>query len=52
MITGLWTAMEVDLKDELISTSHMTAVLLQQLFQQAEKVHMKMQPKVAEIENK
>ncbi|XP_003387511.1 PREDICTED: leucine zipper transcription factor-like protein 1 [Amphimedon queenslandica] len=52
MVSGIWTAIEVDLEAELINSSHMSAILMRQLFQQAERVHMRMQPQIAEIENK
>ena len=52
MLSGMWSVMEADLEAELISSSHMSALLLQQLFQQADHVHLKMKLNVAELENK
>lgn len=52
MMKSVWTAIEIELESELINTGHMTALLMKQLFQQAEKVHMRMTPQINEIENK
>jgi hypothetical protein len=52
MFTAVWKAIEADLEAELINSSHVSAILIQQLFQQAENVHLKMQPRIALLEDK
>lgn len=51
MVMGIWTAIQADLEAELINSSHVSALLLRQLFQQAEKVYVKMQPQIAELDS-
>ena len=52
MLDGMWSAVKSDVETELISSSHMSALLLQQLLQQADEVHLRMNVSVAELENK
>ena len=52
MVASMWSAVLADVEAELISSTHMSALLLQQLYAQAEKVHLKLQSRVADIENK
>ncbi len=52
MLDGMWSAVKSDIETELISSSHLSALLLQQLLQQADEVHLRMKVNVAELENK
>lgn len=52
MLDGLWSAVKSDVETELISSAHVSTLLLQQLLQQADEVHLRMKISVAELENK
>jgi len=41
-----------DTETELISSTHMTVLLLKQLFEQAERWHLKLQVDLSELENR
>lgn len=52
MLNGMWSAVKSDVETELISSAHISTLLLQQLLQQADQVHLRMKVNVAELENK
>ena len=52
MLTGLCGLVKADVGSDLINSSHTNALLLRQLFQRAEKWHLKLQANVSEIEDK
>ena len=52
MVMGIWGAVQADIEADLISHSHMTALLLQQLLKEAEKYHIQLPMDVAQIENR
>lgn len=52
IITDLMDIIKTDVDQELMNTSHMNALLLVQLFQQAEKWHLKLQADISELENR
>ena len=52
MLDSMWSAVKSDVEIELINSSHLSALLLQQLLQQADEVHLRMKVNVAELENK
>ena len=52
MLDGLLTVVRSDVDEELLNTSHTNVLLLRQLFQQAEKWHLKLQADISELENR
>lgn len=52
MLDGLLTVVRGEVDDELLNTSHTNVLLLRQLFQQAEKWHLKLQADISELENR
>lgn len=52
MLDSLCGVLKADVDSDLINTSHTNALLLRQLFQQAEKWHLKLQANITEIEDK
>lgn len=52
MVMGIWGAVQADTEADLISHSHMTALLLQQLLKEAEKYHVQLPMDVAQLENR
>ncbi|PSN46103.1 Leucine zipper transcription factor-like protein 1 [Blattella germanica] len=52
LLTGLSQVVRGDIETELISSSHMTILLLKQLFEQAEKWHLRLQADLSELENR
>ncbi|ESN96260.1 hypothetical protein HELRODRAFT_68387, partial [Helobdella robusta] len=52
IIECLNTLVRADVETELIHTSHTVVLMLVQLFQQAEKWHLKLQPDISELENR
>eukprot|EP00057_Strongylocentrotus_purpuratus_P009373 XP_011663847.1 PREDICTED: leucine zipper transcription factor-like protein 1 isoform X5 [Strongylocentrotus purpuratus] len=52
MLDGLEAVVRGEVESELINTSHTNVLLLRQLFQQAEKWHLKLQADISELENR
>ncbi len=52
MLNGMWSAVKSEIQTELMSSAHLSTLLLQQLLQQADEVHLRMKINVAELENK
>ena len=52
LLDGLVTVVRGEVDTELIHTSHTNVLLLIQLFQQAEKWHLKLQADISELENR
>lgn len=52
MLDSLCGVLKADVDSDLLNSSHTNALLLRQLFQQAEKWHLKLQANIAEIEDK
>ena len=52
MLNGMWSAVKSEIETELMSSAHLSTLLLQQLLQQADEVHLRMKINVAELENK
>lgn len=52
MLDGLLAVLRGEVDDELLNTSHTNVLLLRQLFQQAEKWHLKLQADISELENR
>ena len=52
MLDGLLTVVRGEVDSELIHTGHTNVLLLMQLFQQAEKWHLKLQADISELENR
>ncbi|XP_077993397.1 leucine zipper transcription factor-like protein 1 [Glandiceps talaboti] len=52
MLDGLEAVVRGEVELELINTSHTNVLLLRQLFQQAEKWHLKLQADISELENR
>jgi leucine zipper transcription factor-like protein 1 len=52
LLLGLCKAVQADVETELISSTHMTVLLLKQLFEQAEKWHLRLQADLSELENR
>ncbi|XP_071492928.1 leucine zipper transcription factor-like protein 1 [Diadema antillarum] len=52
LLDGLEAVVRGEVESELINTSHTNVLLLRQLFQQAEKWHLKLQADISELENR
>lgn len=52
LLHGLCKVVQADTETELISSTHMTVLLLKQLFEQAEKWHLRLQVDLSELENR
>lgn len=52
MLDGLLAVVRGEVDEELLNTSHTNVLLLRQLFQQAEKWHLKLQADISELENR
>ncbi|XP_067931282.1 leucine zipper transcription factor-like protein 1 [Watersipora subatra] len=52
MLDGLLVVVRGEVDDELLNTSHTNVLLMRQLFQQAEKWHLKLQADISELENR
>lgn len=52
IVDSLQDLMIVELESELINATHTNILLLQQMFEQAEKWHLKLQVDVSQLENK
>ncbi|XP_006821570.1 leucine zipper transcription factor-like protein 1 [Saccoglossus kowalevskii] len=52
MLDGLEAVVRGEVETELINTAHTNVLLLRQLFQQAEKWHLKLQTDISELENR
>lgn len=52
MLDGLLVVIRGEVESELLNTAHTNVLLLRQLFQQAEKWHLKMQADISELENR
>ncbi|KAK2167363.1 hypothetical protein NP493_1278g00031 [Ridgeia piscesae] len=52
MLDGLLAVVNGEVETELINTAHTNILLLRQLFQQAEKWHLKLQADISELENR
>lgn len=51
MLDGLCSVLKADIGSDLIHNSHTSALLLRQLFQQAEKWHLKLQVELSDLES-
>ncbi|CAH1774708.1 unnamed protein product, partial [Owenia fusiformis] len=51
MLDGLLAVVRGEVESELINTAHTNVLLLRQVFQQAEKWHLKLQADISELEN-
>lgn len=52
MLSGLSAVVRGDVESELISTAHTNALLLRELFAQAEKCYMKLQADINKLETR
>ena len=52
IIDHMEVAVSNEIEAELLNTAHATSILLQQLFSQAEKWHLKLNTNISELENK
>ncbi|CAD5112089.1 DgyrCDS1330 [Dimorphilus gyrociliatus] len=52
MLDGLLVVIRGEMESELLNTAHTNVLLLRQLFQQAEKWHLKLQADISELENR
>lgn len=52
MLDGLLSIVRGEVESELINTSHTNVLLMRQVFQQAEKWHLKLQADISELENR
>ena len=52
MLDGLLSVVRGEVESELINTAHTNILLLRQVFQQAEKWHLKLQADISELENR
>lgn len=52
MLDGLLAVVHGEVETEFINTAHTNVLLLRQLFQQAEKWHLKLNADVSELENR
>ena len=52
MLEGLLSVVRGEVESELINTAHTNVLLLRQVFQQAEKWHLKLQADISELENR
>ncbi|KAJ9593406.1 hypothetical protein L9F63_015032 [Diploptera punctata] len=52
LLIGLSRVIRGDIETELITSTHMTILLLKQLFEQAEKWHLRLQADLSELENR
>ncbi len=52
MLNGLLSVVRGEVESELINTAHTNVLLLRQVFQQAEKWHLKLQADISELENR
>jgi leucine zipper transcription factor-like protein 1 len=52
LLLGLCKLVQADVETELINSTHMTILLLKQLFEQAEKWHLRLQADLSELENR
>lgn len=52
MLDGLLSVVRSEVDEELLNTAHTNVLLLRQLFQQAEKWHLKLQADISELENR
>ena len=52
MLDGLLSVVRGEVESELINTAHTNVLLLRQVFQQAEKWHLKLQADISELENR
>ncbi|XP_064615343.1 leucine zipper transcription factor-like protein 1 [Liolophura sinensis] len=52
MLDGLLAVVRGEVESELINTAHTNVLLMRQVFQQAEKWHLKMQADISELENR
>ena len=52
MLDGLLVVVVGEMETELINTAHTNILLLRQLFQQAEKWHLKLAADISELENR
>lgn len=51
MLDGLCAVLKADIGSDLIHNSHTSALLLRQLFQQAEKWHLKLKVDLSELQS-
>ncbi|XP_014680322.1 PREDICTED: leucine zipper transcription factor-like protein 1, partial [Priapulus caudatus] len=52
MLAGLQAVVRGEVETELLNMAHTNALLLRQLFNQAEKWHLKLQADISELENR
>jgi leucine zipper transcription factor-like protein 1 len=52
MLDGLLAVIRSEVESELLNSSHTNILLLRQLFQQAEKWHLKQSADISELENR
>ena len=52
MLDGLLAVVRGEVESELINTSHTNILCMRQMFQQAEKWHLKLAADISELENK
>lgn len=52
MLDGLLTVVRSEVESELINTAHTNVLMMRQMFQQAEKWHLKLQADISELENR
>jgi len=52
MLDGLLEVLRGEVETELVNTGHTNVLLLVQMFQQAEKWHLKLQADISELENR
>ena len=52
ILDGLLTIVRGEVESELINTAHTNVLMMRQMFQQAEKWHLKMSADISELENR
>ena len=52
MLDGLMAIINGEVEGELINTAHTNVLMMRQMFQQAEKWHLKLQADISELENR
>ena len=52
MLDGLLAIISSEVESELINTAHTNVLMMRQVFQQAEKWHLKLQADISELENR
>ena len=52
MLNGLLSVVRGEVESELINTAHTNVLMMQQVFMQAEKWHLKLQADISALENR